>query len=51
MAKKTENPPPKTSPKVEKLAATKLSTGTKAEKSLAGSVLRHVEPRNNPKGK
>lgn len=49
MVKRIENPPPKTSPKIEKLAATKLTTGSKAEKSLAGSVLRHVEPRNKSK--
>ena len=43
--KRTENPPPRTSTKVEHTAGQKLGNGSKAERSLAGSVLRHIEPR------
>jgi len=46
--KRTESPPPGTSSKVEKTAGNKLSTGNKTERSLAGSVLRHIEPRKKP---
>lgn len=47
--KRTENPPPKTSQKVERTAAKKLGSGaTAAERSLAGSVMRHIEPRRRP---
>jgi hypothetical protein len=42
---RTENPPPRTSLKVESTAGQKLGSGSKAERSLAGSVLRHIEPR------
>jgi hypothetical protein len=47
--KRTENPPPRTSTKVEREAGQKLSGGNKTERSLAGSVLRHIEPRRTPK--
>jgi len=47
--KRTENPPPKTSQKVETTAGKKLSSGNKAERTLAASVLRHIEPRKTPK--
>lgn len=46
--KKTENPPPKTSRSVEHLAGQKLSQGNQAERKLAGSVERHIEPRKPP---
>jgi hypothetical protein len=47
--KKTENPPPKTSQPVKHLAGKKLEGGTKPERTLAGSVERHIEPRKEPK--
>lgn len=47
--KRTENPPPRTSSKVEREAGQKLSGGNKTERSLAGSVMRHIEPRRPPK--
>jgi hypothetical protein len=47
--KRTENPPPKTSSKVKKEAGQQLRTGASAvERSLAGSVERHIEPRKKP---
>jgi hypothetical protein len=52
MAKRTENPPPKTTRRVEHVAGQKLQTGSKAERTLAASVMRHIEPRRTPpKGK
>ena len=44
--KRIETPPPKTTPPVKKEAAEALS-GSKSsrERSLAGSVERHIEPR------
>lgn len=48
-SKRTENPPPSTSRKVEQVAGQKLQSGNKAERTLAASVLRHVEPRSKPK--
>jgi hypothetical protein len=47
--RRTENPPPRTSGKVEREAGQKLSSGNKTERSLAGSVMRHIEPRKSPK--
>jgi hypothetical protein len=47
--KRTENPPPRTSTKVEREAGQKLSSGNKTERSLSGSVMRHIEPRKPPK--
>ena len=47
--KRTENPPPRTSAPVEHLAGQKLRSGTPAERRLAGSVERHIEPRKPPK--
>ena len=47
--KRTENPPPRTTTKVERTAGQKLSSGNKAERTLAGSVMRHIEPRSRPK--
>jgi hypothetical protein len=46
---RNENPPPSTSRRVEREAGQKLSTGNKTERSLAGSVLRHIEPRKPSK--
>lgn len=43
--KRVEMPPPRTTSRVEHKAGQKLSTGNKTERSLAGSVLRHIEPR------
>ena len=48
--KRTENPPPKTSTKVKKEAGKALATSNSTrEKSLAGSVQRHIEPRKPTK--
>ena len=47
---RNESPPPRTSSKVEHEAGQKLGSGNKVEQSLAGSVLRHIEPRR-PSGK
>jgi hypothetical protein len=47
--KRTENPPPKTSKPVKHEAGEALRGGNKTERSLAGSVERHIEPRNKPK--
>jgi len=47
--KRTENPPPRTSPPVRHTAGEKLRTGNPAERRLAGSVERHIEPRKRPK--
>ena len=47
--RRTESPPPRTSSRVEHKAGQKLSSGNKTERSLAGSVLRHIEPRKTPK--
>jgi hypothetical protein len=47
--KRNESPPPKTSKPVQHLAGQKLESGTKSERSLAGSVERHIEPRKTPK--
>jgi hypothetical protein len=48
--KRTENPPPKTSPKVKQEAGKALGGSSSArERSLAGSVERHIEPRKPPK--
>jgi hypothetical protein len=44
-----ENPPPKTSAPVKHLAGRKLSTGDAADKTLAGSVERHIQPRRPSK--
>jgi hypothetical protein len=49
--KRTENPPPRTSRPVERLAGEKLRSGNRAERSLAGSVERHIEPRKRPRKK
>ncbi|MGP8026646.1 MAG: hypothetical protein ACLPJJ_08050 [Acidocella sp.] len=50
--KKTENPPPKTSPKVKKEAGKEMKAGaTAAERSVAASVMRHIEPRKTPNNK
>lgn len=50
VGKRTENPPPKTSSKVKKEAGKALGTSKLArERSLAGSVQRHIEPRKRPK--
>jgi hypothetical protein len=44
--KKTENPPPKTSPKVRTEAGKEMKAApTAIERSLAASVERHIEPR------
>ncbi len=51
MSKKTENPPPKTSPHVKRTAGKELKEGNKTERELAGSVERHIEPRETPKKK
>jgi hypothetical protein len=43
-----ENPPPKTSAKVKKEMGKALREGsTERERSLAGSVGRHIEPRKS----
>jgi hypothetical protein len=47
--KRTENPPPKTSPPVKHAAGKALEGGNKTERQLAGSVERHIEPRKPPK--
>jgi hypothetical protein len=47
--KQTENPPPATSKPVKRTAGIKLRTGNKAERQLAASVERHIEPRRKPK--
>jgi hypothetical protein len=47
--KRTENPPPRTSRPVRHTAGEKLKGGNKAERQLAGSVERHIEPRKPPK--
>jgi hypothetical protein len=50
--KRTENPPPRTSPPVRREAGQALRGGNPTERSLAGSVERHIEPRKPPgKGK
>jgi hypothetical protein len=49
--KRTENPPPKTSPHVKHTAGKELKGGNKTERELAGSVERHIEPRETPKKK
>jgi hypothetical protein len=46
---RNENPPPHTTRRVEREAGQKLSSGNKVERSLAGSVLRHIEPRKPSK--
>lgn len=46
--KRTENPPPRTSPPVKREAGQELRSGNKTERSLAGSVERHIEPRKPP---
>ena len=46
---RNENPPPRTSPKVEGIAGKNLSTGNKTARTLAASVLRHIEPRKPSK--
>ena len=46
--KRTENPPPRTSKPVRHTAGKKLGSGNKAERQLAGSVERHIEPRKPP---
>ena len=43
--KRYENPPPKTSRPVKRTAGQKLQSGNKAERTLAASVERHIEPR------
>jgi hypothetical protein len=43
--KRYENPPPKTSRPVKHEAGEALRGGNKTERSLAGSVERHIEPR------
>jgi hypothetical protein len=47
--KRPENPPPKTSPAVKKEAGQGLHSPSPTERSLAGSVERHIEPRKPPK--
>lgn len=42
---RNESPPPRTSTSVEHKAGQKLSSGNKTERTLAASVLRHIEPR------
>jgi hypothetical protein len=51
MSKKTESPPPKTSPHVRHTAGKELRQGNKTARELAGSVERHIEPRETPKKK
>ncbi len=48
-SKRYENPPPKTSAPVKREAGQALKDGNKTERSLAGSVQRHIEPRKPPK--
>ena len=48
--KRNENPPPKTSKEVKTKAGKALANSSSPrEKSLAGSVARHIEPRKAPK--
>jgi hypothetical protein len=47
--RRTENPPPRTSSNVKREASRELGGGNKTERSLAGSVMRHIEPRKPPK--
>jgi hypothetical protein len=47
--RRTENPPPRTSRPVKKEAGQELRGGNKIERSLAGSVMRHIEPRKPTK--
>jgi hypothetical protein len=47
--KRTENPPPRTSPPVKREAGQALHSPSSTERSLAGSVERHIEPRKPPK--
>jgi len=47
--KRFENPPPRTTSRVESKAGQKLSSGNKTERTLAASVLRHIEPRKPTK--
>lgn len=48
--RRTENPPPKTSAPVRREAGQALEgSPSSRERSLAGSVERHVEPRKAPK--
>lgn len=49
--KRTENPPPRTSTRVESEAGKNLRSGNKTTRSLAGSVMRHIEPRKSPRGR
>jgi hypothetical protein len=49
--KRNENPPPRTSPHVRHEAGQALRGGNKTERSLAGSVERHIEPRKPSKGR
>ncbi len=51
MSKQNESPPPKTSPQVKYTAGKELKGGNKTERTLAGSVERHIEPREMPKKK
>ena len=46
--KRNESPPPKTSSPVKHIAGQKLQSGNKAERTLAASVERHIEPRRPP---
>jgi hypothetical protein len=47
---RNENPPPKTTPKVKTEAGKALEgSHSPRERSLAGSVERHTEPRKPPK--
>jgi len=47
--KRYEKLPPKTSKPVKHEAGQALKGGNKTERSLAGSVERHIEPRKPPK--
>lgn len=48
--KRNENPPPKTSAPVRREAGEALrGSPSPRERSLAGSVERHIEPRRSPK--
>jgi hypothetical protein len=46
--KRNESPPPKTSSPAKHIAGQKLQSGNKAERTLAASVERHIEPRRPP---
>lgn len=47
--KRTETPPPRTSAPVKREAGQGLHSPSKTERSLAGSVERHIEPRKPTK--